>query len=145
MTIRMKALALSGLSLIMLGVTAGTALAAPAVPSDGQLTDKLRVVLNRAADHNARLAELADPSALRGADNIAALNDTFGWAFRWQVTDAAAAGEELHAQMAITLVDGSDRQGQVQNYPLTWVASDDGWKLTKDTICGLAQRFQSTC
>lgn len=128
------------------GMTAtGTASAGLAAPSEGQLTDKLRLVVNRAADRNARMAELVDPGSIRGADNIGALNDSFSWAFRWKVVNPSADGDALHAQLAVTLVDGSNRQGQVQNYPLTWAAGDGSWKLTKDTVCGLAQRFQTTC
>ncbi|BDH58576.1 hypothetical protein [Tsukamurella sp. PLM1] len=120
----------------------GAAQAAPAAPSASQLQAKLQIVMNRALPVSTRTAELADPSALTGANNISALWDTFQWAFNpYQVQGASTSGGNTNATLAVSL----RTTGQTKTWPLHWVAVGDSWKLTKGTVCNLAAEFRTTC
>lgn len=123
-------------------VGAGAAQAAPSAPSAAQLQAKLQAVMNRALPVATRQAELADPSALTGANNISALWDTFQWAFNpYQVQGASTSGNNTSATLAVSL----RTTGQTKTWPLQWVAVGDSWKLTKGTVCNLASEFRTSC
>jgi|GEM_PF-3957520 len=131
--------------MVAMGLVVPEAEAAPPAPSGDQLTSQLHLILNRAADRTARINELADPSAITGADNIAALEDVFGWAYTWKVINPAAGGDTMTAQLAITLNDHSNRQGQVKTTPLSYAGGGNHWKLSKASVCSLAKQFQTSC
>lgn len=123
-------------------VGSGAAQAAPAAPSAAQLQAKLQIVMNRALPVSTRTAELADPSALTGVNNISGLWDTFQWAFNpYQVQGASTSGNNTSATLAVSL----RTTGQTKTWPLQWVAVGDSWKLTKGTVCNLASEFRTTC
>jgi hypothetical protein len=117
----------------------------PPAPSSDQLTDQLDLIINRAADRNARIAELADPSAIKGADNLGALKDTFGWEFTWRVDDPVITGDSMNARLAVTLNDHSGRPSITKTWPMAYSDVGDRWKLSKASICMMTQYFQSSC
>ncbi|MBB2991232.1 hypothetical protein FHR72_002716 [Mycolicibacterium iranicum] len=129
--------ALAAVSVLAAGALSGmgVAWAQPAVPSAGELTSDLRVVLNTGASTSERAAKLAGgDAAVPTADNIANRLNTYGGMVNWQVQNPVLNGDQLDAQIAVTIpIFGT------KTHNIYWVDQDGTWKLSNPSACVIAR------
>lgn len=113
----------------------GVAWAQPPVPSAGELTSDLRQVLNTGAPASERAAKLAGgQAAVSTADNIANRLNTYGGMVNWQVQNPVLNGDQLDAQIAVTIpIFGT------KTHNIYWVDQDGAWKLSNPSACVIAR------
>lgn len=114
---------------------AGLAWAEPAVPSAGELTSQLQTILNTrtpAADRAALLDGGA--AAVPTADNIANRLNSFGGMLSWQVQNPVLNGDQLDAQLAVTIPVFGTR-----THNIYWVDQGGTWRLSNPSACVIAR------
>lgn len=113
----------------------GVAWAQPPVPSAGELTSDLRQVLNTGAPASERADKLAGgQAAVSTADNIANRLNTYGGMVNWQVQNPVLNGDQLDAQIAVTIpIFGT------KTHNIYWVDQDGAWKLSNPSACVIAR------
>lgn len=113
----------------------GVAWAQPPVPSAGELTSELRQVLNTGAPASERAAKLAGgQAAVSTADNIANRLNTYGGMVNWQVQNPVLNGDQLDAQIAVTIpIFGT------KTHNIYWIDQDGAWKLSNPSACVIAR------
>ncbi|UXA14898.1 hypothetical protein KXD97_14735 [Mycobacterium sp. SMC-8] len=128
--------ALAAMSVVAAGALGGVGVASaePSVPDAGQLTAELRQVLNTGAPASERAAKLAGgQSAVPTADNIANRLNTYGGMVNWQVQNPVLNGDQLDAQLAVTIpIFGT------KTHNIYWVNQDGAWKLSNPSACVIA-------
>ncbi|CAN3127697.1 hypothetical protein ACNUDN_07290 [Mycobacterium sp. smrl_JER01] len=128
--------ALAAMSVLAAGAVSGmgVAWAQPAVPDAGQLTAELRQVLDTGAPAGDRAALLAGgQAAVPTADNIANRLNTYGGMVNWQVQNPVLNGDQLDAQLAVTIpIFGT------KTHNIYWVNQDGAWKLSNPSACVIA-------
>ena len=129
--------ALAAVSVLAAGALggAGVAWAQPPVPSAGELTSELQQVLDTGAPASERAAKLAGgESAVPTADNIANRLNTYGGMVNWQVQNPVLNGDQLDAQIAVTIpIFGT------KTHNIYWVDQDGAWKLSNPSACVIAR------
>lgn len=112
---------------------AGVAAAQPA-PSAGELQSDLQQVLDTGAPASERAAKLAGgDAAVSTADNIANRLNTYGGMVNWQVQDPVLNGDQVDAQLAVTIpIFGT------KTHSIYWVNQDGAWKLSNPSACVIA-------
>ena len=129
--------ALAAMSVVAAGALGGTGLAwaQPPAPSAGELTAELRQVLNTGAPASERAAKLAGgEAAVSTADNIANRLNTYGGMVNWQVQNPVLNGDQLDAQIAVTIpIFGT------KTHNIYWINQDGAWKLSNPSACVIAR------
>ncbi|MGU3500136.1 hypothetical protein [Mycobacterium sp. C31M] len=114
---------------------AGLAWAEPAVPSAGELTSQLQAILNTGAPAADRAALLdGGAAALPTADNIANRLNAYGGLLSWQVQNPVLVGNQLDAQLAVTVPVFGTR-----THNIYWVDQGGTWKLSNPSACVIAR------
>ncbi|WP_197374233.1 hypothetical protein [Mycolicibacterium baixiangningiae] len=122
-------------TLVIGGFAATGVAAAQPVPSADELTAKLQRVLNTSVPAEERASELEGGSAaVPTADNIAAVMDRYGSVMSWRVQNAALNGNQVDAQLAVTIPVFGTRTHQIY-----WVNQDGAWKLSNPSACVIAR------
>lgn len=113
----------------------GIAWAQPAVPSASELTGELQQVLNTGVPAGERAAKLAGgKAAVSTADNIANRLNTYGGMVNWQVQNPVLNGNQLDAQIAVTIpIFGT------KTHNIYWIDQDGTWKLSNPSACVIAR------
>ena len=129
--------AIAAVSVLAAGALSGmgVAWAQPAVPSAGELTSELRQVLNTGTPTEVRASKLAGgDAAVPTADNIANRLNTYGGMVNWQVQNPVLNGDQLDAQIAVTIpIFGT------KTHNIYWVNQDGAWKLSNPSACVIAR------
>lgn len=122
-------------AIVALGIAgAPTAAAAPAALSAGELTAKLERVLNTGLPDGERAAELEGGlAAIPTANNIGNTMDTYASMFDWTVQNPSLAGDQLNAQLAVTVPLFGTR-----THDIYWIDQDGTWKLSNASACVIA-------
>ena len=113
----------------------GVAHAQPPVPSAGELTSELQQVLNTGAPTEVRASKLAGgEAAVSTANNIANRLNTYGGMVNWQVQNPVLNGDQLDAQIAVTIpIFGT------KTHNIYWIDQDGTWKLSNPSACVIAR------
>ncbi|MDG4664186.1 hypothetical protein [Mycobacterium sp. 236(2023)] len=113
----------------------GVAWAQPPVPSAGELTSELQQVLNTGTPTQVRASKLAGgDAAVPTADNIANRLNTYGGMVNWQVQNPVLNGNQLDAQIAVTIpIFGT------KTHNIYWIDQDGTWKLSNPSACVIAR------
>ena len=113
----------------------GVAWAQPPVPSAGELTSELQQVLNTGTPTEVRASKLAGgDAAVPTADNIANRLNTYGGMVNWQVQNPVLNGNQLDAQIAVTIpIFGT------KTHNIYWIDQDGTWKLSNPSACVIAR------
>ena len=127
--------ALAAMTVLAAGALSGAGVAAaqPA-PSAGELQSDLQQVLDTGAPASERAAKLAGgDAAVSTADNIANRLNTYGGMVNWQVQDPVLNGDQVDAQLAVTIpIFGT------KTHSIYWVNQDGAWKLSNPSACVIA-------
>lgn len=113
----------------------GVAYAQPPVPSAGELTSELQQVLNTGTPSEVRASKLAGgEAAIPTADNIANRLNTYGGMVNWQVQNPVLNGDQLDAQIAVTIpIFGT------KTHNIYWIDQGGTWKLSNPSACVIAR------
>ena len=129
--------AIAAVSVLAAGALSGmgVAYAQPPVPSAGQLTSELQQVLNTGTPSEVRASKLAGgEAAIPTADNIANRLNTYGGMVNWQVQNPVLNGDQLDAQIAVTIpIFGT------KTHNIYWIDQDGTWKLSNPSACVIAR------
>lgn len=129
--------AVAAVSVLAAGALSGMAIAyaQPPVPSAGELTSELQQVLNTGTPSEVRASKLAGgEAAIPTADNIANRLNTYGGMVNWQVQNPVLNGDQLDAQIAVTIpIFGT------KTHNIYWIDQDGTWKLSNPSACVIAR------
>lgn len=129
--------AIAAVSVLAAGALSGmgVAYAQPPVPSAGELTSELQQVLNTGTPSEVRASKLAGgEAAIPTADNIANRLNTYGGMVNWQVQNPVLNGDQLDAQIAVTIpIFGT------KTHNIHWIDQDGTWKLSNPSACVIAR------
>jgi hypothetical protein len=129
--------AIAAVSVVAAGALSGmgVAYAQPPVPSAGELTSELQQVLNTGTPTEVRASKLAGgEAAIPTADNIANRLNTYGGMVNWQVQNPVRNGDQLDAQIAVTIpIFGT------KTHNIYWIDQDGTWKLSNPSACVIAR------
>ncbi|MCZ0729040.1 hypothetical protein [Mycolicibacterium iranicum] len=129
--------AIAAVSVLAAGALSGmgVAYAQPPVPSAGELTSELQQVLNTGTPSEVRASKLAGgEAAIPTADNIANRLNTYGGMVNWQVQNPVLNGDQLDAQIAVTIpIFGT------KTHNIYWIDQDGTWKLSNPSACVIAR------
>ncbi|MDA2894653.1 hypothetical protein PDG61_27340 [Mycolicibacterium sp. BiH015] len=129
--------AIAAVSVLAAGALSGmgVAYAQPPVPSAGELTSELQQVLNTGTPSEVRASKLAGgEAAIPTADNIANRLNTYGGMVNWQVQNPVLNGNQLDAQIAVTIpIFGT------KTHNIYWIDQDGTWKLSNPSACVIAR------
>ncbi|ORV91704.1 hypothetical protein [Mycolicibacterium iranicum] len=129
--------AIAAVSVLAAGALSGmgVAYAQPPVPSAGELTSELQQVLNTGTPSEVRASKLAGgEAAIPTADNIANRLNTYGGMVNWQVQNPVLNGDQLDAQIAVTIpIFGT------KTHNIYWIDQDGAWKLSNPSACVIAR------
>lgn len=129
--------AIAAVSVLAAGALSGmgVAYAQPPVPSAGELTSELQQVLNTGTPSEVRTSKLAGgEAAIPTADNIANRLNTYGGMVNWQVQNPVLNGDQLDAQIAVTIpIFGT------KTHNIYWIDQDGAWKLSNPSACVIAR------
>ncbi|BCI52046.1 hypothetical protein NIIDNTM18_13240 [Mycolicibacterium litorale] len=131
----MRPLVIALATLAVGGAAATGVAAAQTAPSADELTGKLQRALNTSLSADERASELEGGSAaVATADNIAAVMDRYGSMMSWRVQNATQNGDQVDAQLAVTVPLFGTRTHQIY-----WVNRDGAWKLSNPSACVIAR------
>ena len=129
--------AIAAVSVLAAGALSGmgVAYAQPPVPSAGELTSELQQVLNTGTPSEVRASKLAGgEAAIPTADSIANRLNTYGGMVNWQVQNPVLNGDQLDAQIAVTIpIFGT------KTHNIYWIDQDGTWKLSNPSACVIAR------
>lgn len=121
----------------------GAPASVPAALSPGQLTTKVKLIMNPNASRAARVAELqGGEQALTSADTVARMLASFpSSGFTYQIIGpVTVSGTTMTAQLQMSLVGNGSRYK-----PMKWVWLDNGWKLSNESVCVIAAYASIPC
>lgn len=125
-------------ALVALGIAGAPVAAADPTPgalSADELTGKLQRVLNTGLPDSERAAELeGGAAAIPTANNIGNQMNTYASMFDWGVQNPSLAGDQLNAQLAVTVPLFGTR-----THNIYWIAQDGEWKLSNASACVIAR------
>ena len=124
----------------VLGTGAATAAPQPPTPTSEQLQAQLQKVLDRGVSDEERAGELqGGMAAVPTANNIAGVIDTYRSMMSWQVQNATLNGDQVDAQLAVTIPIFGTKTHQIY-----WVNQDGAWKLSNPSACVIATQVAGT-
>lgn len=119
-----------------------TAAANPAALTAPQLLTKVQLIMNQNASRQSRADELqGGEQALTSVNQVAGLLNSAGaTGFSYRVAQVTQSGNTLNGTLVMSLPGFGER-----TLPLSWVWTDNKWKLTNRSVCGVATYAQVKC
>ncbi|WP_132993160.1 hypothetical protein [Gordonia zhaorongruii] len=119
-----------------------SAAASPKSLTPGQLNTKVKTIMNTKASRAARADELESGArALGSIDEVAEMLRVSGAGFSYKMIGPVQhSGKSLTATLQMSLIGNGSRTRQ-----LTWVWTDDKWKLSDKSVCVIASYAMTKC